>query len=108
MARKKPAPGPAKKAPAPAPATAESSLPAGYALALEQLKARIRSAQLKAAVSVNRELIELYWDIGKQIAQRQEAEPWGRSVVDRLARDLQRELPGVAGFSPQNLWKMRA
>lgn len=82
-------------------------MPAGYALALEQLKNRIRSAQLRAAVSVNRELIELYWDIGKQIVERQQTESWGRSVVDRLARDLQREFPGVSGFSSQNLWKMR-
>jgi hypothetical protein len=66
MARKKPAPRSAKKAPAPAPATVKDIMPAGYALALEQLKTRIRSAQLKAAVAVNRELIELYWDIGKQ------------------------------------------
>jgi predicted nuclease of restriction endonuclease-like (RecB) superfamily len=83
-------------------------MPAGYALALEQLKTRIRSAQFKAAVSVNHELIQLSWDIGKQIVERQRAEPWGRSVVDRLAHDLQREFPGVAGFSAQNLWKMRA
>jgi predicted nuclease of restriction endonuclease-like (RecB) superfamily len=83
-------------------------LPAGYALALEQIKTRIRSAQLRAAVSVNRELIQLYWDIAKQIVERQQAESWGRSVVDRLARDLQREFPGVAGFSPSNVWRMRA
>src|SRR5262245_16104025 len=108
MARKKPAPGSAKKPSTSAPAAARDVVPAGYARALEQLKTRIRSAQLKAAVAVNRELTELYWDIGKQIAERQQAESWGRSVVDRLARDLQREFPGVGGFSSPNLWKMRS
>jgi hypothetical protein len=71
------------------------------------LKARIRSAQLQAALSINQELIRLYWDIGKQIVERQKAEGWGKSVVDQLARDLQKEFSGVAGFSPENLWKMR-
>jgi DUF1016 N-terminal domain len=109
MARKKPTNRSAKRIdPAPAPVGSPGVVPAGYAAALEELKARIRSAQLKAAVAVNRKLIQLYWDIGKQIVERQQAEAWGRSVVDRLARDLQREFSGVAGFSAQNLWKMRA
>ncbi len=108
VARKKPTPGSAQKASALAPATAPEVVPAGYALALEQLKTRIRSAQLKAAVSINRELIQLYWDIGEHIVKRQEAESWGRSIVNKLAGNLQREFPGVAGFSSQNLWKMRA
>lgn len=82
--------------------------PAGYAALLEDLKQRIRAAQVKAALSVNRELIALYWHIGKSIAERQRAAGWGKSVVDRLAADLQREFPGVTGFSPQNLWYMRA
>ncbi|MFH0982869.1 MAG: PDDEXK nuclease domain-containing protein [Planctomycetota bacterium] len=83
-------------------------LPAGYAALLEDIKARIRAAQVKAARSVNRELIELYWSIGQDIVQRQREEGWGKGVVERLAADLQREFPGVAGFSPQNIWYMRA
>jgi len=83
-------------------------LPAGYATLLEDLKARIRAAQVKAALSVNRELIELYWYIGKSIVERQRAEGWGKSVVERLARDIQKEFPGIVGFSPQNIWYMRA
>ena len=55
-----------------------SSLPAGYDTFLKDLKERIRSTQLKAAVAVNRELIELYWHIGQQIAERQERAGWGR------------------------------
>jgi len=90
------------------PAARVAGLPPGYPALLDELKARIRAVQLKAAVSVNRELIALYWHIGKSIAERQRSEGWGKSVVDRLAHDLQREFPGVSGFSPQNIWYMRA
>jgi predicted nuclease of restriction endonuclease-like (RecB) superfamily len=83
-------------------------LPAGYAAFLEDLKARIRTAQVKAALSVNRELIALYWDIGKSIFQRQRAEGWGASVIDRLAADIQAAFPGIDGFSPSNVSRMRA
>jgi hypothetical protein len=58
--------------------------------------------------SVNRELIQLYWDIGHLIVERQRAQGWGRSVVERLAADIQKGFPGMAGFSPQNIWKMRS
>jgi predicted nuclease of restriction endonuclease-like (RecB) superfamily len=83
-------------------------LPSGYAFLLEELKDRIRAAQVKAALSVNRELIALYWHIGQAIVERQRAKGWGKSIVERLAGDLQREFPGIAGFSPQNIWRMRA
>jgi len=82
--------------------------PVGYGELLEDLKARIRAAQVKAALSVNRELIALYWHVGRSIVERQRAEGWGRSIVDRLAKDLQQEFPGMAGFSPRNVWRMRA
>ena len=71
------------------------------------IKSRIRSAQVKAALSVNRELIELYWGIGKSIVVRQHNEGWGKSVVQRLSQDIRREFTGISGFSAQNLWKMR-
>lgn len=86
----------------------EPALPAGYATVLSDLKARIRSAQLKAAVAVNTELIRLYWDIGHVILQRQQAEGWGSKVIERLGDDLQREFPGQSGFSRQNIYRMRA
>lgn len=85
-----------------------SSLPASYAAFLEDLKACIRAAQVKAALSVNRELIALYWHVGKSIVERQRMEGWGKSVVERLARDLQAEFPGVEGFSQSNISRMRA
>ena len=85
-----------------------TGLPGDYAAFLESLKTRVRQAQTKAMLSVNRELIQLYWDIGRQIAQRQEQEGWGKSVVDRLAGDIQKAFPGIQGFSPLNVWRMRA
>lgn len=83
-------------------------LPAGYRDFLEGLRARIRTAQVKASLAANRELVRLYWDIGKSIAMRQRSAGWGRGVVERLSRDLQASFPGVQGFSRQNVWNMRA
>jgi predicted nuclease of restriction endonuclease-like (RecB) superfamily len=85
-----------------------AALPVGYANLLAGLKARVRAAQLRAAVSVNRELILLYWDIGGIIVESQKTKGYGKQVVERLADDLQKEFPGVAGFSPQNVWYMRS
>ncbi len=85
-----------------------SVVPSGYGAFVNNLKERIRAAQIQAALSVNRELIELYWDIGKGIAERQTSEAWGRSVVEKLATDLHNEFPEVAGFSERNIWRMRA
>lgn len=83
-------------------------LPVGYRELLESLKVSIRSAQIRAAVSVNRELVLLYWQIGREILQRQEQEGWGARVIERLAQDLKREFPEMKGFSPRNLKYMRA
>lgn len=85
-----------------------SALPAGYATILADLKTRVRTAQLRAAVSVNRGLIALYWDIGRTIVESQKSQGYGKEVVRRLAADLQKEFPGMAGFSPQNVWYMRS
>ena len=78
-----------------------------YAHLLAEVKERVRSAQYAALKAVNTELVGLYWDIGRMIAERQEKSGWGRSVVENLSADLRREFPGVAGFSVQNLWYMR-
>lgn len=83
-------------------------IPAGYPALLEDIKSRIRSAQIKAALSVNRELVELYWSIGRDIVLRQHSEGWGKSVVERLAADLKIEFPGVVGFSAASIWRMRS
>lgn len=82
-------------------------LPDDYAALLVEVKERVYSAQYEALKAVNKELVTLYRDIGKLIAGRQNREGWGKSVVERLAGDLQNEFPGVKGFSVQNLWYMR-
>jgi len=79
-----------------------------YADFLNGLKSRIRTAQVKAALAVNQELILLYWQIGHDILARQKGEKWGSSVVERLAQDLKREFPDIKGFSRTNLLYMRA
>ena len=84
------------------------SAPKGYSVFLEELKKRIHSAQIKAAIRVNEELIRLYWGIGKDIAERQENDGWGTQVIERLGKDLQSAFPGVKGFSRTNLFRMRA
>ena len=81
--------------------------PRGYPDLLTEIKQRIRSAQYAALKAVNKELVGLYWDIGRMIVERQAAKAWGKAVVKRLSADLQREFPGVGGFSAQNLWYMR-
>lgn len=80
----------------------------GYGVLLDELKARIRSAQVRAALAVNRELVLLYWQIGRDILARQQEAGWGAKVVETLAADLRREFPEMTGFSARNLKYMRA
>lgn len=83
-------------------------VPAGYPELFTELKTRIRSAQVRAAFAVNRELILLYWSVGRDILARQADQGWGAKVIDRLAGDLQTEFPGIQGFSPRSLKYMRS
>ncbi len=85
-----------------------SLLPKGYDSFLEDLKDRIRHAQVRAGLSVNRELILLYWSIGRDILARQKNQGWGTKVIDRLAKDLRKAFPEMTGFSPRSLKYMRA
>jgi len=79
-----------------------------YIELLDSLKSRIQQARTKAALSVNRELVLLYWTVGYQIVETQNREGWGTSMIDRLAADLRSSLPTSRGLSPRNLWRMRA
>ena len=72
-----------------------------------EIKQRIRKAQYEALKNVNKELVELYWDIGKSIVQHQEKYGWGRAVVENLSNELKEEFPKNKGFSSRNLWNMR-
>jgi len=82
--------------------------PEGYADWLADLKARIHAARQRASLAVNRELVLLYWQIGRDILARQAEQGWGAKVVDRLAHDLRAAFPEMKGFSPRNLKYMRA
>ena len=78
-----------------------------YAALIGEIKSRIRDAQYQALRAVNKELIDLYWNIGKLIVERQQGETWGHSVVERLAADVRSEFPGLQGFSAANMWRMK-
>ena len=82
--------------------------PDGYTDWVLELKARIHTAQQRAALAVNQELVLLYWQIGQDILARQSDEGWGAKVIDRLAHDLRNDFPEMKGFSPRNLKYMRA
>ena len=82
--------------------------PEGYADWLLDLKSRIHTAQQRAALAVNRELVLLYWQIGRDILARQASQGWGAKVIERLAHDLRTAFPQMKGFSPRNLKYMRA
>ena len=78
-----------------------------YKAFLKSIKTQVYHSQYEALKHVNTKLIELYWSIGKMIAEKQEKHKWGKSIVETLSKDLQKEFIGVKGFSAQNLWYMR-
>jgi predicted nuclease of restriction endonuclease-like (RecB) superfamily len=81
---------------------------AGYDVLLADLKTRIRTARVRAALAVNRELVLLYWSIGREILTRQKEQGWGAKVIERLSEDLRGEFPDMRGLSSRNLKYMRA
>ena len=82
--------------------------PQGYSAWLADLKGRIQKAQQRASLAVNRELVGLYWHLGRDIVERQAAQGWGAKVIERLAHDLKTAFPAMKGFSRANLMYMRA
>ncbi len=80
---------------------------AAYREFLEDMRSRIDAARMQAARVVNRELVSLYWDIGRSILEEQQANGWGDGVVEQLSKDLGKRYPGTFGFSARNLWDMR-
>lgn len=85
-----------------------SNLPDNYQQILKQLKEKIRSARTKVVYTVNTQLLEIYWEVGRTILDQQELEGWGTKVIDRLSSDLRGEFPDMKGFSVRNLKYMRA
>src|SRR5665213_1785757 len=90
------------------PAAGLAGLPANYPQFLAEIKARIAAARTRAVLAVNSELIKLYWEIGRDILEREQREGWGSGVINRLASDLRREFPAITGFSRSNLHYMRS
>jgi hypothetical protein len=76
----------------------------GYQDLLTRMNSQIRTAQVRAAVTVNQELVLLYWGIGKEILTRQKEDGWGTRVIERLAKDLRSEFPEMQGLSPRVAW----
>ncbi|MBC2712908.1 MAG: DUF1016 domain-containing protein [Desulfosarcina sp.] len=79
-----------------------------YGDLLADIKTRIRQAQNRAVMSANAEMLHMYWDIGRMVAKKQDAEGWGAAVIPRLAVDLRNDLPEIKGFSERNLGRMIA
>lgn len=78
-----------------------------YIETLDTLKQKIKTAQLKAGLAVNAEMLLLYWEIGKTILDRQQLEGWGQNVINKLSDDLKKSFPEMKGFSPRNLGYMK-
>lgn len=87
-------------------APSKHGLPAGYARTLQDIKAHLRSARVRAVLAANPVVIEAYWRTGKLILQRQRDAAWGAKVIDRLAADLRQEFPDMGGLSARNLLSM--
>jgi len=77
-----------------------------YGNLLTEIKNRIRQAQAKAVLSANTEMISMYWDIGKMLAEKQKQEGWGAGIIPRLSKDIHNELPEMKGFSERNIGYM--
>lgn len=84
-----------------------SKLPTNYNSLLRDIKKAIQSERSRAIQQLTRSLIKVYWEIGKLIVENQEQGGWGKSVVEELSKDLQKEFPGQSGYSTRNLWFMR-
>ena len=87
---------------------ASELIPSDYPAFVADLKERIRAAQVRASLAVNREMVLLYWQIGRDLLSRQQQEGWGAKVVERLSRDLRLAFPNMKGLSRTNLLYMRA
>jgi predicted nuclease of restriction endonuclease-like (RecB) superfamily len=79
------------------------SVDSGYREWIVDLKSRIRSSQIKAALNVNRQLLEMYWELGKEICEKQKKANWGEGLIEQVSKDLAAEFPGMKGFSQRNL-----
>jgi predicted nuclease of restriction endonuclease-like (RecB) superfamily len=86
---------------------AKQQISTAYKIFFTEIKEKIYKAQYEAMKQVNKALIKLYWEIGGSIVEKQQKHKWGKSVVENLSHDLQKEFAGVNGLSADNLWRMR-
>ena len=86
---------------------AKQAISKDYKLFLAEIKKKVYRSQYETMRLVNKSLIGLYWDIGKNIVVKQQKHKWGKSIVEKLANDLQHEFSGMQGWSSHNLWRMR-
>ena len=79
----------------------------GYEPLVDDLKHLIQEKQYHVLKTINSETINLYWEIGEEIYRQQQENGWGKSIVQVLSKELQKEFPGAKGYSAANLWRMR-
>lgn len=79
----------------------------GYEPLVDDLKDLIHKKQYQVLKSINSETVNLYWEIGEEIYRQQEENDWGKSIVQVLSTELQKEFPGAKGYSAANLWRIR-
>jgi len=85
----------------------KEEFPSGYKHFLQDTLTKIQRTRYEMLMSVSKQTLLLYWDIGKMVSEKIELAGWGKSVVEQLAKDLQNEIPGVRGFSARNIWNMK-
>ena len=85
----------------------DKMFPSGYKPFLQDILTKIQLTRYEMLMSVSKQTLLLYWDIGKMVSEKIELAGWGKSVVEQLAEDLQKEIPGVRGFSARNIWRMK-
>lgn len=85
----------------------DKSMVIGYEPLLDDLKKLIHKKQFHVLRMINSETINLYWEIGEEIYRQQQEKGWGKSIVQVLSKELQKEFPGAKGYSAANLWRMR-
>ena len=74
---------------------------------IDQLKSKIKSARIEVALSVNSQLIELYWDLGKELSEKSKSSNWGSGIIEKISVDLKHEFPDMKGFSRRNLYAIK-
>ena len=85
----------------------KTEFPSDYKPFLQDILTKIQSARHAMLMSVGKQTLLLYWGIGSAVSAKMQSAGWGKSVVERLSKDLQTEIPGVRGFSARNIWRMK-